>query len=114
MRVLHARPDHVCDRADCREAKRPRSHPRGDERQPLPLRRLSQHCRGDRGGGGTMTAPPFHYARPSGIDDALVAAAEPGAMYLAGGTDLLPLWKGAVVAPERIVDISRLALNTIT
>jgi len=61
-----------------------------------------------------MTAPPFHYARPSGIDDALAAAAVPGAMYLAGGTDLLPLWKAAVVAPERVVDISRLALATIT
>ena len=61
-----------------------------------------------------MTAPPFHYARPSGVNDALAAAAAPGAMYLAGGTDLLPLWKAAVVAPERVVDISRLALNTIT
>jgi xanthine dehydrogenase YagS FAD-binding subunit len=60
-----------------------------------------------------MTAPPFNYMRPSGVDDALAAAAVPGAMYLAGGTDLLPLWKAAVVAPEPIVDISRLALTTI-
>ena len=61
-----------------------------------------------------MTAPPFHYARPSRVDDALAAAAAPGAVYLAGGTDLLPLWKAAVVAPERVVDISRLALGEIT
>jgi xanthine dehydrogenase YagS FAD-binding subunit len=61
-----------------------------------------------------MTAPPFHYARPTDIDGALAAAAMPGAMYLAGGTDLLPLWKGAVVAPERVIDISGLALNSIT
>lgn len=60
-----------------------------------------------------MTAPPFHYTRASGVDEALAAATVPGAMFLAGGTDLLPLWKAAVVAPERVVDISRLALNTI-
>ncbi len=90
-------------------------HSRGDERQPVPLRGLSKHCRGDCGGRRIMTAPPFQYARPSGVDDALAAAAVPGAMYLAGGTDLLPLWKAAVVAPELVVlDISRLALNTIT
>lgn len=61
-----------------------------------------------------MTAPPFQYARPTGVDDALAAAAAPGAMYLAGGTDLLPLWKAAIVAPARVVDISRLALTGIT
>ena len=61
-----------------------------------------------------MTSPPFQYARPSGVDDALAAAAVPAAMYLAGGTDLLPLWKAAVVAPARVIDISRLALATIT
>jgi xanthine dehydrogenase YagS FAD-binding subunit len=61
-----------------------------------------------------MTAPPFQYARPSRVDDALAAAAVPGAMYLAGGTDLLPLWKAAIVAPERVIDISRLALATVT
>ena len=61
-----------------------------------------------------MTAPPFRYTRSSGIDDALAAAAGSGAMYLAGGTDLLPLWKGAVVRPEQVVDISRLGLNKIT
>src|SRR5262249_28192337 len=114
VRILYAGPDHVGDRADRRAARRPRGDPRSDERQPVPLRRLSQHRRGHRGGGGTMTAPPFNYARPSGIDDALAAAAAPGAMYLAGGTDLLQLWKAAVVAPTRVVDISRLALNTIT
>ena len=59
-----------------------------------------------------MTAPPFRYTRSSSVDDALAAGA--GAMYLAGGTDLLPLWKGAVIRPEQIVDISRLGLNTIT
>ena len=60
-----------------------------------------------------MTSPPFTYTRPSGLNDALAAAAAPGTMYLAGGTDLLPLWKAAVIAPARVVDISRLALATI-
>ncbi len=61
-----------------------------------------------------MTAHPFRYTRPASIDDALAAAAIPGAVYLAGGTDLLPLWKTAVVKPEQVVDISRLALSTVT
>jgi xanthine dehydrogenase YagS FAD-binding subunit len=61
-----------------------------------------------------MSAPPFRYTRPSAVDDALAAAAGSGAVYLAGGTDLLPLWKGAVIAPAHVVDISRLALDTIT
>ncbi len=61
-----------------------------------------------------MSASPFRYTRPTGIDDALAAGAGRSTMYLAGGTDLLPLWKGTVVAPESVVDISRLALRTIT
>jgi xanthine dehydrogenase YagS FAD-binding subunit len=60
-----------------------------------------------------MRAPPFRYTRPIDLNDALAAAATPGAVYLAGGTDLLPLWKADVVAPERVVDISRLALDMI-
>jgi len=61
-----------------------------------------------------MTAFPHRYTRPTSVKDALDAAAGPGAMYLAGGTDLLPLWKADVVAPDHVVDISRLALATIT
>jgi xanthine dehydrogenase YagS FAD-binding subunit len=60
-----------------------------------------------------MTAPSFRYTRASGVDAALSAAAGSGAMYLAGGTDLLPLCKSAVVRPAHVVDISRLALSTI-
>lgn len=56
----------------------------------------------------------FDYIRPATIPDAIAAAAEPGSAYLAGGTNLLDLMKGAITSPERIVDISRLPeLNRI-
>ncbi|MBZ9797675.1 FAD binding domain-containing protein [Mesorhizobium sp. ES1-4] len=56
----------------------------------------------------------FDYVRPATISEALVAAAEPGSAYLAGGTNLLDLMKGGVTSPERIVDITRLPeLNRI-
>jgi len=50
----------------------------------------------------------FDYVRPSGIADAVAAGAEPGAAYLAGGTNLLDLMKMGIERPERVVDISRL------
>jgi xanthine dehydrogenase YagS FAD-binding subunit len=50
----------------------------------------------------------FDYVRPNSIADAVTAAAEPGAAYLAGGTNLLDLMKGGIVHPARLVDVSRL------
>jgi xanthine dehydrogenase YagS FAD-binding subunit len=50
----------------------------------------------------------FDYVRPATVREAVNAAAEPGAAYLAGGTNLLDLMKGGVSAPDRIVDISHL------
>lgn len=50
----------------------------------------------------------FDYVRPATIPDAVRAAAEPGAAYLAAGTNLLDLMKGGVVRPDRLVDISHL------
>ena len=56
----------------------------------------------------------FEYVRPATIADAIAAAAEPGAAYLAGGTNLLDLMKGGVTRPDRLVDVSRLPeLNRI-
>jgi len=56
----------------------------------------------------------FDYVRPTTIPNAIAAAAEPGSVYLAGGTNLLDLMKGGVTRPERVVDISRLPeLNRI-
>src|ERR1700726_904921 len=50
----------------------------------------------------------FDYFRPATISDAVAAAAEPGAAYLAAGTNLLDLMKGGVTGPSRLVDVSRL------
>lgn len=50
----------------------------------------------------------FEYVRPASIADAIVAASEPGAVYVAGGTNLLDLMKGGVSRPNRLVDVSRL------
>jgi xanthine dehydrogenase YagS FAD-binding subunit len=50
----------------------------------------------------------FDYVRPATIREAVAAAAQPGAAYLAAGTNLLDLMKGGVTKPKRIVDISHL------
>jgi xanthine dehydrogenase YagS FAD-binding subunit len=50
----------------------------------------------------------FNYVRPSTIADAIAAAADPGAAYLAAGTNLLNLMKGGITRPNRLVDITRL------
>jgi xanthine dehydrogenase YagS FAD-binding subunit len=50
----------------------------------------------------------FDYVRPATIADAIAAAAEPGAAYLAAGTNLLDLMKGGITHPNRLVDVTRL------
>jgi xanthine dehydrogenase YagS FAD-binding subunit len=50
----------------------------------------------------------FDYFRPATISEAVAAAAEPGAAYLAGGTNLLDLMKGGVTRPDRVVDVTHL------
>jgi xanthine dehydrogenase YagS FAD-binding subunit len=50
----------------------------------------------------------FDYVRPATVREAVAAASEPGAAYLAAGTNLLDLMKGGVARPSRLVDISRL------
>ena len=50
----------------------------------------------------------FDYVRPATVREAVAAAAQPGAAYLAAGTNLLDLMKGGVTKPKRIVDISHL------
>ena len=48
----------------------------------------------------------FDYVKPATVREAIVAASEPGAAYLAAGTNLLDLMKGNVTRPNRLVDIS--------
>jgi xanthine dehydrogenase YagS FAD-binding subunit len=50
----------------------------------------------------------FDYVRPTTVRDAVSAASEPGAAYLAAGTNLLDLMKGGVTKPDRLVDITHL------
>ena len=60
-----------------------------------------------------MSGPSFQYGRAANVHDALIQASKPGAAYLAGGTDLLQLWKAGVIAPTGVVDISRLPLDHV-
>jgi xanthine dehydrogenase YagS FAD-binding subunit len=50
----------------------------------------------------------FDYVRPNSVAEAVAAASEPGAAYLAAGTNLLDLMKGGIAQPSRLVDVSRL------
>jgi xanthine dehydrogenase YagS FAD-binding subunit len=50
----------------------------------------------------------FDYVKPTTVREAVVAASEPGAAFLAAGTNLLDLMKGNVARPNRLVDISHL------
>jgi xanthine dehydrogenase YagS FAD-binding subunit len=50
----------------------------------------------------------FDYVRPATVSEAIAAAAEPGAAYLAAGTNLIDLMKGGITRPNRLVDVTRL------
>jgi xanthine dehydrogenase YagS FAD-binding subunit len=52
---------------------------------------------------------PFAYARATTLDEAVAAASEPGTVVLAGGTELLNWLRLGVAAPDRVLDISRVA-----
>ncbi|GLK56217.1 xanthine dehydrogenase YagS FAD-binding subunit [Methylopila capsulata] len=56
----------------------------------------------------------FSYTRAETVADAIAAvAADPGARFIAGGTNLVDLMKYDVMKPERLVDITRLPLREI-
>jgi xanthine dehydrogenase YagS FAD-binding subunit len=57
---------------------------------------------------------PFRYARATDASSAVAEVArEPGARYVAGGTNILDLVKIAVEAPPLLVDINALPLTSI-
>jgi aerobic carbon-monoxide dehydrogenase medium subunit len=59
--------------------------------------------------------PPFHYRKPAELDQALALLAEPGAVALAGGQDLVPLLNSRRIRPSTVVDIDAVeALRGIT
>src|ERR1051325_9502468 len=100
---------------------------RNDERQHLPLRRLSQHRgRDSTGSHEVLTAfrscfmHTFEFTRPATAEAAMATAAQPktaqqGAdvRFIAGGTTLLDLMKLNVETPARLLDINRLPLDKI-
>jgi len=56
----------------------------------------------------------FEYTRATRVADAVhQIAADPKAKFIAGGTNLIDLMKENVERPSRLIDISRLPLNTI-
>jgi xanthine dehydrogenase YagS FAD-binding subunit len=56
----------------------------------------------------------FHYQRAADVDQAIAAVAtNPGARFIAGGTNLIDLMKLEIEAPSHLVDISRLPLTQI-
>jgi xanthine dehydrogenase YagS FAD-binding subunit len=56
---------------------------------------------------------PFAYERATDAAGAVAAFAQPGAMYLGGGTNLVDLMKLGVETPERLVDVSQLPYDRI-
>ena len=55
----------------------------------------------------------FTYERPDNVAAAMAAASQPGASFIAGGTNLLDLMKIDVEQPTHLVDISRLPLREV-
>jgi xanthine dehydrogenase YagS FAD-binding subunit len=56
----------------------------------------------------------FEYARATDVADAVrQIAAEPGAKFIAGGTNLIDLMKEDVERPTRLIDITRLPLKGV-
>jgi xanthine dehydrogenase YagS FAD-binding subunit len=56
---------------------------------------------------------PFEYERAPDAAAAVEAVADPGAKYLAGGTNLVDLMKLGVETPQRLVDVSHLPHDAI-
>ena len=61
-----------------------------------------------------MSGPSFRYVRAKGLANALSEGGRRGTAYLAGGTDLLPLWKAGLTTPQEVIDISGLELANIS
>ena len=53
------------------------------------------------------------YERARDVAHAIELGSVPGSKFIGGGTNLLDLYKSGVERPTRLVDVSRIALNTI-
>ena len=56
---------------------------------------------------------PFAYHRAAEPAQAFALAEQQDAAFIAGGTDLMQLWKAGIAAPAHLIDISRLALDSV-
>jgi xanthine dehydrogenase YagS FAD-binding subunit len=56
----------------------------------------------------------FQYTRPLTRQAALDAIKNPGAKFIAGGTNLVDLMKRGVTAPDKLIDINQLPMKNIT
>jgi xanthine dehydrogenase YagS FAD-binding subunit len=56
---------------------------------------------------------PFTYEKAADANNAAKAAAQPGARFIAGGTNLLDLMKLEIEKPTHLIDITRLPLRQI-
>jgi xanthine dehydrogenase YagS FAD-binding subunit len=54
------------------------------------------------------------YQRPAGVAEAIRLGQQPGAAFVAGGTNLIDLMKGGVASPALLVDLNRLPLAAVT
>src|SRR5229473_678181 len=52
---------------------------------------------------------PFEYQRAYDVTEAIELAGSADSLFIAGGTDFLPLWRAGVYQPRCVVDISRIA-----
>jgi len=55
----------------------------------------------------------FTYERATSLEGAVQAARQPGARFIAGGTNLLDLMKLEIEAPTHLIDVSRLPMAAI-
>lgn len=60
-----------------------------------------------------MTGTAFAYRRAADTADALASGATPGTTFIAGGTDLLQLWKAGLASPSTVVDLGGLPFRAI-
>src|SRR2546423_11640483 len=126
MRLLHIRPNHVGG-GTVERAMRPGGcgRERVHERQYLPVRSVSQHCRGHSKCAAKAQVresrmKTFQLTRATDNATAIASAAkattaQQGAeiRFIGGGTTLIDLMKLNVEQPETLIDINRLPLDKI-
>ncbi|MEV1004438.1 xanthine dehydrogenase family protein subunit M [Nonomuraea sp. NPDC050202] len=56
---------------------------------------------------------PFAYVKPADVAEAVRVAAEPGARFLGGGTNLVDLMREGIERPDTVVDVTGLPFDTV-